>query len=224
VRSRQFAPLLLAVTALSGAEWRTVFPVDANNLGVDGSNPYFPLQPGHTLVLVQGKTRNTVTVLAETKIIDGVECRVVVDREEKKGKPVEITRDYYTIDRTTSDVYYFGEEVNIYKRGKVVSHEGSWLSGKDDAKFGLMMPGNITVGDRFMQERAPKQRALDRSEVIAVGEKVVTPAGTFEAVHMRDSSVLEKGAGDKWYARNVGLVKDGKAVLARTGDSRPPAR
>jgi hypothetical protein len=30
-----------------------------------------------------------------------------------------------------------------------------------------------------MQERAPKQRALDRSEVIAVGETVVTPAGTF---------------------------------------------
>ena len=75
-----------------------------------------------------------------------------------------------------------------------------------------------------MQERAPKQRALDRSEVIAVGEKVVTPAGTFEAVHMRDSSAIEKGADDKWYARDVGLVKDGKAVLVRAGHSRPASR
>jgi hypothetical protein len=211
---------LLVAAALSAAEWRTTFPVDAHNLGVDGANPYFPLQPGHSLVLVQGKTRNTVTVLAETKTIDGVECRIVLDREEKNGKPVEITRDYYAIDKTTGDVYYFGEEVDIYKRGKVASRKGSWLSGKDDARFGLMMPGTITVGDRFMQERAPKQRALDRSEVIAVGETVVTAAGAFETVHMRDSSAIEKGSDDKWYARNVGLVKDGKAVLARAVDSR----
>ena len=118
-----------------------------------------------------------MTVLPETKTIDGVECRVVLDREEKNGKPVEITRDYYAIDRTTGDVYYFGEEVDIYKRGKVVSHEGSVAVGQGRREFGLMMPGKITVGDRFMQERAPKQRALDRSEVIAVGETVVTPAG-----------------------------------------------
>ena len=96
-----------------------------NNLGIDGSNPYFPLQPGHTLHLVQRQgTRHTVTVLPETKTIDGVECRVVLDREEKNGKPVEITRDYYAIDRTTGDVYYFGEEVDIYKRGKVVESRG----------------------------------------------------------------------------------------------------
>jgi hypothetical protein len=215
--------LLALLPAFCAAEWRTDFPVDVNNLGTDGHNPYFPLQPGHTLQFVNGKVRNTVTVLAETKTIDGVECRVVVDREEKNGQPVEITRDYYTIDRSTGDVYYFGEEVDIYKRGKVVSHKGSWMSGVDDAKFGLMMPGKITVGDRFMQERAPKQRALDRSEVIAEGEKVVTPAGTLEALHLRDSSAIERGADDKWYAREVGLVKDGKAVLVRAGDARPAA-
>jgi hypothetical protein len=98
--------LLLPVTA--AAEWRTAFPVDPQNLGVTGYNPYFPLKPGHTLHLANGKVRNTLTVLAETRTIDGVECRVVEDREEKNGKPVEITRDYYTIDKTTGDVYYFG--------------------------------------------------------------------------------------------------------------------
>jgi hypothetical protein len=87
-----------------------------------------------------------------------------------------------------------------------------------------MMPGKITAGDRFMQERAPKQGALDRSEILAVGETVVTPAGTFEAVHMRDSSAIEKGSDDKWYAKGVGLVKDGKAVLVRAEESRPAAR
>ena len=53
--------------------------------------------------------------------------------------------------------------------------------------------------------------------MIAVGETSSTPAGTFETVHMRDSSAIEKGGDDKWYARNVGLVKDGKAVLVRAG-------
>ena len=63
--------------------------------------PISPCNPATRLHLVQGKMRNTVTVLAETKTIDGVECRVVLDREEKNGKPVEITRDYYAIDKTT---------------------------------------------------------------------------------------------------------------------------
>ena len=43
--------------SVCAAEWRTTFPVDANNLGIDGRNPYFPLQPGHTLHLVRGKVR-----------------------------------------------------------------------------------------------------------------------------------------------------------------------
>jgi hypothetical protein len=73
------------------------------------------------------------------------------------------------------------------------------------------------VGDRFMQERAPKQRALDRSEVVSAKERVVTPAGSFECVRMRDSSPIERGGDDKWYAPGIGLVKDGKAQLVKQG-------
>jgi hypothetical protein len=211
--------LLVGAMLASGlaGEWRSDFPVDPNNLGIAGSNPYFILTPGHTLHFVEGSARRTMTVLPQTVTIDGIDCRVVEDREEKKGKPVEITRDFYAIDRVSGDVYYFGEDVDIYKGGKVVSHKGSWRSGVGDAKFGLMMPGTIRVGDRFMQERAPKQKALDRSEVLGTGEKVVTPAGTFECVRMRDSSAIERGSDEKWYAPGVGLVKDGKAVLVKQG-------
>lgn len=206
----------LMVSALP-AEWRSDFPVNPYNLGPSGNHPYFNLTPGHTLHFVEGSVRRTVTVLAKTAVIDGVECRVVEDREEKKGKPLEVTRDYFAIDRTTGDVYYFGEDVDIYRNGRVASHKGSWRSGVQDARFGLMLPGTIRVGDRFMQERAPKQRALDRSEVVAVGEKVVTPAGTFTCLRVRDSSAIEKGGEDKWYAPGIGLVKDGKAVLVKQG-------
>jgi hypothetical protein len=207
---------LAAVLASSlCAEWRSDFPVDPNNLGPSGRNPYFVLTPGHTLHFVEGKVRRTMTVLRETLVIDGIECRIVEDREEKNGHPTEVTRDYYAVDRSTGDVYYFGEDVNVYRGGRVASHKGSWRSGVGDARFGLLMPGTIRVGDRFMQERAPKQKALDRSEILGVGEKVVTPAGTFECVHLRDSSAIERGSDDKYYAPGVGLVKDGKAVLVK---------
>ena len=197
-------------------EWRSEFTVDKSNLGTVGSNPHFILEPGYKLHFVGGATRMTMTVLPETKMVDGVETRVVEDREEANGKPTEITRDYYAIDKTTGDVYYFGEDVDVYKGGKIVSHEGAWLSGVDGAKFGLMIPGKPVAGDRFFQERAEKQKAMDRSEVVSTSEKITTPAGVYDkCLHMKDSSALEKGITHKWYAPGVGLVRDGKLLLVK---------
>jgi hypothetical protein len=204
-------------TAGKGAgEWRSEFTVDTRNLGPVGSNPYFILEPGYKLHFVGGATRMTMTVLGETKMIDGVETRVVEEREEVNGKLTEVTRDYYAIDKTTGDVYYFGEDVDIYKGGKIVSHEGSWLSGVDGAKFGLMIPGKPVVGDRFYQERAEKQRAMDRAEVVSISDSITTPAGSFkQCLHIKESSPFEKTTTHKWYAPGVGLVKDGKLVLVK---------
>jgi hypothetical protein len=212
---RSLALLFAGAALLSAADYRSDFAPDPKNLGTTGSNPYFILTPGYKLHFAEGATHSTMTVLAEIVIIDGVQCRVVVDREEKDGQPVEITRDYYAIDSTTGDVYYFGEDVDAYKNGKVANHDGSWRSGVDGAKFGLMMPGKIVKGDRFAQERAPRQKAMDRSEVVSLAEKVATPAGSFECVHLKDSSAIEKAVDHKWYAKDVGLVKDGKAVLVK---------
>lgn len=196
--------------------WRSEFTADAKNLGTAGSNLYFILEPGYKLHFVDGATRMTMTVLPETRMVDGVETRVVEDREEKNGRPTEITRDYYAIDKVAGDVYYFGEDVDVYKGGKIVSHEGAWLSGVDGAKFGLMIPGKPVAGDRFFQERAPKQKAMDRSEVVSTGAKVTTPAGAYEkCLHVKDGSALEKGTTDKWYAPGVGLVKDGGLALVK---------
>ena len=86
---RTFALLFFAATA-----YRADFSPDPKNLGVAGSNPYFILTPGYQLHFSEGAVRDTQTVLAETMRIDGVECRVVEDREEKNGTPVEITKDY----------------------------------------------------------------------------------------------------------------------------------
>ena len=199
-------------------DWQKDFPVDKKFLGTKGSNPYFNLTPGYQLAFAHGKDTDTLTVLNETKIVDGVETRVVEDRELKNRQLTELTRDYYAIDSQTNDVFYFGEDVDVYKNGKVTGHGGSWLSGVNGARFGLMMPGKPNVGQRAYQEQAPGV-GMDRFEIVSLQEKVVTPAGTFErCIHVVETSPLEKGMKDhKWYAAGVGVVKDGEMVLVRHG-------
>src|SRR5260370_20242340 len=108
-----------ALAAQHAKDFQSVFAVDKKALGVKGASPYFNLTPGYTLSYRHGKDTDTLTVLNETKLIDGVETRVVEDREMKNDQLIELTRDYYAIDSVTNDVYYFGEDVDVYKNGKV---------------------------------------------------------------------------------------------------------
>lgn len=148
--------------AAGGAAWREEFKVEKANWADRADNPYFPLQPGYRWRYKHGATVLTITVLDETKVVDGVTTRVVEEREEKNGQPLEVSRNYFAADQSTGDVYYFGEDVDEYKDGKVVKHAGAWRAGEKDAQFGLLMPGQPKVGDRFYQERAPKV-AMDRA-------------------------------------------------------------
>jgi hypothetical protein len=199
----------------SSQAWRETFDTDKVNLVDTGRNTYFVLEPGYRLTLEHGKDSLMITVLDETKIVDGVKTRIIEERETGGGQLIEISRNYFAIDKTTSDLYYFGEDVDMYRAGKVTSHEGSWLAGANGAKFGLMMPATPKVGDKYYQEQAPKI-ALDRAEIISVTETAKVPAGAFhDVLHTRESSGLESGSEDKWYAPDVGLIKDAEFVLAK---------
>jgi len=199
--------------------WQSVFTVNKKNLGVKGSNPYFNLTPGYELSYRHGKETDVVSVLNEIKRIDDVDTRVVQDREvDADGRLVELTRDYYAIDAATNDVYYFGEDVDVYdKKGKVSSHEGSWLSGVKGAKFGLMMPASPKRGQKFYQEQAPGV-AMDRVEIASITDTLTVPAGKFtNVVHVVETTPLESGKSEKWYAAGVGAVKDDDMELVRHG-------
>ena len=225
-RTPELTLLLAAALALAGCGpaptasapdqgWRATFAVAKGNLVSEGRNPYFVLEPGHRLHYRSGRETLVITVLDQTRVVDGVETRVVEEREEKDGRLAEVSRNYFAIDKATGDVYYFGEEVDIYKDGKVAGHGGSWLSGVGGARFGLIMPAKPKVGDKHYQELAPKA-AMDRAEVLSVTEKVKVPAGTFEnCLHVRESSPLDRGVGDKWYAPGVGLLKDEDLELTK---------
>ncbi len=195
------------------------FSLDKADLASTGRNPYFVLEPGFQRVLEKGAERHVITVLDETKMVDGVETRVVEERETKDGKLVEVSRNYYAISKRTNNVYYFGEQVDIYKNDKVVSHEGSWLSGENKARFGLMMAGMALLGARYHQEVAPGA-AMDRAEIVSVTETVKTPAGEFKnCLKIEETTPLEPGnIGYKYYAPGVGMIQDGSLKLVSHGN------
>ncbi len=198
--------------------WTEDFTAERADLISTGRNPYFILEPGFQRILEGDGARHVLTVLDETKLVDGVETRVVIEHESKDGKVAEISRNYYAISKRTNSVYYFGEHVDIYKNGKIVGNEGSWLSGEKGARFGLMMPGLPLVGAKYQQEVAPGT-AMDRAMIVSVNETVKTPAGEFKnCLKIEETTPLEPGnVGQKYYAPGIGLIQDGALKLVSYG-------
>ena len=198
--------------------WTTNFSVKKEDLASTGRNRYFILEPGFQQVFEGGKERLVITVLDQTKTVDGVETRVVEERETKDGKPVEVSRNYFAISKRTGDVFYFGEDVDIYQNGKVINHEGAWLAGVNGARFGLMMPGKIALKAKYYQEIAPGV-AMDRVEIVGTNETVKTGAGEFKGcLKVQETTPLEPGVKEyKYYAAEIGLVQDGSLKLVKYG-------
>ncbi len=195
----------------------STFDVQKGELAATGRNPYFVLEPGYQLVLAGGDEHLTITVLNETKLVDGVVTRIVEERETNKGQLVEVSRNFYAISKRTNSVFYFGEDVDMYSNGKISNHEGSWASGVDGATFGMMMPGDALLKSRFYQERAPKV-AMDRAEIISLDQHLIAPAGAFDTLKVLETSPLEMLAREyKYYVRGIGLVQDGSAKLVKYG-------
>lgn len=202
-------------------EWTSSFNTRERHFASSGKNRFFILEPGYRLVLEDRDGKNTeklvVTVLTETKTIAGIETRIVEERETKNGKLVEISRNFFALCWETNSVFYFGEEVDIYKNGKIVKHEGAWQAG-GEARAGVMMPGLVLIGARYYNEIAPGL-AMDRAEIVSVDETLKTPAGTFtNCLKIEETTPLEKGVREyKMYAPGIGLIKDENLLLTEYG-------
>jgi hypothetical protein len=198
-----------------GEGFRQKFEVDTRALINDGESSYWSLVPGTVLTLKGGTTTLVVTVTDKTELVDGVVTRVVEERETEKGELIEISRNFFARNAATGDVYYFGESVDMYKNGKVTSHDGSWRSGESGAHFGLFVPGKPARGDKYYQEIAPKV-AMDRAEITSITDSVRTGAGTFgSCIRTRETTPLEPGVVEwKRYCPGVGIVEDGELKLA----------
>ena len=192
----------------------------------NGANPYFSLTPGHFLRFEGFEDDEfielEITVLGQIRpfflIEDGnfliAIARVIEEREWVDGELVEVSRNYFARCPNTNDIFYFGEEVDIYEDDEIISHDGAWLAGVDDARPGLIMPGRYLLGSRYFQEVAPDV-ALDRAEHVEMGLEFETPAGVFEdCVLIVETTPLDPDEESvKIYAPGIGLIADEDVLL-----------
>ena len=212
---------VLAQNKTSSKQFTQSFMQDSCSFETTGRNPYFILEPGYQLVLegMEGKDKIklVITVLNETKKIGNIETRIVEENESANGNTVEISRNYFAFCKQSNSVFYFGEEVDMYKNDKIINHEGAWAA-EGNNKAGVLMPGIILLGSRFYNEIAPGV-AMDRVEIISVTETLQTPAGIFiNCLKTEETSPLEPKAKEyKVFAPGIGLIKDGGLLLTKYG-------
>lgn len=199
-------------------KWTSSFDEEHCTFSSVGKNRFFILEPGHQLVLESSREKVVITVLVQTKKIGNVETRIIEEREEKNGKLVEVSRNFFAICKEHGDIFYFGEEVDDYQDGKIVAHSGAWRADEKNSKAGIIMPGTIFLGARHYQEIAPN--AMDRAEIISDDVTMKTPAGTFRnCIRVEETSGLDPDEKCyKTYAPDIGLIQDEDLLL--TGYSR----
>jgi hypothetical protein len=184
--------------------------IDPAGFSTAVDNFYFPLSRGSSRVYEgsseEGATRAEVTVLFETKVVMGVECRVVLDEVFAGNELRESTRDWYAQD-AEGNVWYFGEDTKEYEGGEVASTAGSWEAGVGGAMPGIIMKADPKVGDVYQQEYLEGE-AEDMAEVLQVDATAEVPYGSFRSVvKIKEWTPLEPGVvEEKYYAPGMGLV------------------
>jgi hypothetical protein len=210
------------------------FPLRSCRFTPYEGNAYFPLKPGRQLYYSNSKCVAAgdcdeleelwITTESDFRRItigsgkqrQQVIARVVEERETEAGELKEISRNYFSLCAPARDLYYFGEEVDIYEDGEIVSHDGAWLAGRNGALPGIIMPDSaFLLGTRYFQEQAAGI-ALDRAEHVESGLQLTLPAGTFKGcIKTIETSPLEPGSESiKFYCPGVGMVIDNDLELA----------
>jgi hypothetical protein len=224
---------LMGASTGSGAQGPNLDPAlcapDENSFTLAIDNSFFPLPAGQQWVYTgkeQGQSLGLrITVLDATESFyrgrKTVTTRVVeeVEWEDTNGDGVigadepliEVSFNYFAQSQDGT-VCYFGEDVEIYEGGVVVSTEGSWRADAGNNAPGIFMPAEPEVGMSFEQEIAPGV-AEDQATIVGTGT-VKVPAGTFAgAIKVRDFNPLDGSKGFKFYAPGVGLIVDGPLRL-----------
>lgn len=156
--------------------------IDPNAFTTEITNKYFSLKPGKKLVYEavtdEGVERIEITVEEGTKNIAGVDTLIYRDIVYLDDELVEDTRDYLAQEKSSGDVWYFGEDAINYENGKFKNNDGSFHHGTDGAKAGIWIKAEQKVGDSYKQEYY-KGIAEDMIDVVAVNQTVKTKKATY---------------------------------------------
>ncbi|MGH8497092.1 MAG: hypothetical protein ACREVN_13255 [Gammaproteobacteria bacterium] len=217
---------------------------------VHAPNPFVSLAAGHTHVLRAGEDFEEIVVVhatGETREIQGVQCRVVVDagvvaeEDESSGDieyvAEEVTDDWFAQD-TAGDVYYCGELSRNFEDGTLDNLDGSFEAGRDHAKAGVLVRAFPVVGEAHRQEFAlgEAEDVVEYLDLAAVpgaaegGENPAFPCAPNGCLKTFERAALEPEDSEfKYYVAGTGFVlavalEDGEITgereeLVCTGDS-----
>ncbi len=203
--------------------------VDPLEIGVTvDPNPWFPLVQGNVWVYEASGVDDEgeaveetikVTVTSAVKLIEGIRCLVVNDIVTEDGDLIEDTEDWYAQDKD-GNVWYCGEIAKNYEKfegddpddAELVDLDGSWKSGRDEAKAGMLLPFAPAVGQIIRQEVLFTD-AEDVIEIESLTGSESAPAASCSAncLVTLDYSPLEPGVFEnKYYARGIGMIVETK--------------
>lgn len=179
----------------------------------------FEVQQGHTDERVV-HTYMTGTRSFEWPLGTGqmVDCRILEETDIEDEEVTEVSINYFA-QADDGTVYYFGETVDIFDGGVLVSHEGSWLVGGPDVGDppgtfpandpAVFMPASPQEGSIWKPEDLLPAFPLDETaEVIKEDKTVFVPAGLyFGCIRVLESTALSDETELKWYAPGVGVIK-----------------
>jgi hypothetical protein len=176
------------------------------------TNPYFPLTPGSSWTYESetedGSETIQVEVLAQKRIIMGVEATIVHDQVFLDGELIENTFDWYA-QALNGDVWYLGEDTEELEDGMVLDTEGSFEWGVDGALPGIIMWANPAahINEEYRQEFYEGE-AEDWGKVTQVAQDIAIPFGDFDdCVVTDDWNGLEPGTLEsKTYCPGIGVV------------------
>jgi hypothetical protein len=184
--------------------------IDPADFSATIDNPLYPLPVDATWTYTsetdEGTETVVVTVLPETKMVMGVETRIVHDQATIDGVLSEDTYDWYA-QKSDGSVWYFGEDTVKYEEGKAPDKEGSWEFGKKGAKPGVMMLAAPKVDDSYYEEYLAGE-AEDQGRIVSLSQSAEVPYGAFSGcLEILDYTDLDPSVQEyKYYCRDIGLV------------------
>jgi len=172
------------------------------------TNPYFPIVVDYQWTL-EGEedgvpVKLLMTVLDESREVDGIMTRVVEEREWEDDELVEVSWNYFA-EAGDGTVCYFGEDVDDIEDDVVFDHEGRWCAEDDPDvnQAGIIMPADPRPGMTFQNEFAPEAGALDQAKIVGSGP-VTVPYGRFtETIRFREFNPEDREKGYKIFAQDL---------------------
>jgi len=222
VNDRHLTSLVLFIDLRASKQdnsaWTSDFSDDRSELSPTGHNALLHPGASYSLVLIEEMNNSSSPFLEKRKgsITSRRACRGTRDESRKL---VEVSRNFFAISKRTNNVYYFGEEVDMYKRGKITSHEGCLDGRRRRRQIWLDNAGTgAPESEVTFRSFAPKV-AMDRAEIVSLNEMLKVPAGAFnDCLKIEETTPLERGVKEyKYYASGIGLIQDGKLKLVRYG-------